>query len=86
MDHRFVVPKSMSMHCHAYQKYTAGVQNPDASTFQRCSSNLYGIHIRRATLYISMVSSGLTTVKMELQGVISRDQLSRNQLSRDQLS
>ena len=68
MDHRFVVPKSMSMHCHVY---TAGVQNPDAFIFRdvavvSMASTLEGLHI------VSMLSSGLTIVKMVLQTFVER--------------
>ena len=44
----FVAPNNMSMHCHAYWKYTGGVWNSDASIFHRHSCSLYDIGACRA--------------------------------------
>ena len=60
LEHSFVVPNNMSMHCHTHQKYTGDVhvQNPDGSIFHRCTSSPYGIHIRTALDCQNYVTTG----------------------------
>ena len=41
LEHAFLALNSVSMHCHAYQKYIGSLQNTDASIFRTCSSGPY---------------------------------------------
>ena len=69
MDHRFVVPKSMNMHCHVY---TAGIQNPDAFIFRdvaviSMASTLEGLHCIYAVQWTNNSEDGITNICRDMQ-------------------